>query len=52
MSRSGYTDDVDGWDLIRWRGAVTAAIRGTRGQELLHGLAAALDEPIHDEPTP
>lgn len=43
MSRSGYTDDCDGWDLIRWRGAVKAAIRGTRGQELLHGLATALD---------
>lgn len=43
MSRSGYSDDCDGWALIRWRGAVAAAIRGTRGQELLHGLAAALD---------
>lgn len=43
MSRSGYTDECDGWDLIRWRGAVAAAIRGTRGQELLHGLASALD---------
>ena len=43
MSRSGYSDDCDGWELIRWRGAVAAAIRGTRGQELLHGLASALD---------
>lgn len=43
MSRSGYTDDCDGFALIRWRGAVAAAIRGTRGQELLHGLASALD---------
>lgn len=43
MSRSGYSDDCDGWDLIRWRGAVAAAIRGRRGQELLHGLASALD---------
>ena len=43
MSRSGYSDDIDGWALIRWRGAVAAAIRGHRGQQLLHGLAAALD---------
>lgn len=43
MSRSGYSDDCDGWKLIRWRGAVAAAIRGRRGQELLHGLASALD---------
>lgn len=43
MSRSAYTDDCDGWDLIRWRGAVAAAIRGTRGQELLAGLASSLD---------
>lgn len=43
MSRSGYSDDCDGWGLIRWRGAVKAAIRGKRGQELLHGLASALD---------
>lgn len=35
MSRSGYTDDCDGWDLIRWRGAVAAAIRGKRGQAFL-----------------
>ena len=43
MSRSGYSDDCDGFGLIRWRGAVAAAIRGTRGQEMLHGLASALD---------
>jgi len=43
MSRSQYSDDVDGWELIRWRGAVKAALRGVRGQELLHGLASALD---------
>ena len=43
MSRSGYTYEIDGWDLIRWRGAVQAAIKGIRGQELLHGLASALD---------
>ena len=43
MSRSQYSDDVDGWALIRWRGAVASALRGRRGQELLHGLASALD---------
>lgn len=43
MSRSGYSDDCDGWALIRWRGAVTSAIRGRRGQAFLRELAAALD---------
>lgn len=43
MSRSGYSDDVDGWDLIRWRGAVTSAIRGKRGQAFLREALAALD---------
>ena len=28
MSRSGYTDECDGWELVRWRGAVNSAIRG------------------------
>lgn len=43
MSRSGYSDDCDGWALIRWRGAVNAAIRGKRGQATLLELAVALD---------
>ena len=43
MSRSGYSDDCDGWDLIRWRGAVAAAIRGKRGQAFLKEMIAALD---------
>lgn len=43
MSRSGYSDGCDGWDLIRWRGAVNAAIRGKRGQAFLRELLAALD---------
>ncbi len=43
MSRSGYSDDCDGWDLIRWRGAVASAIRGKRGQEFLKEMLAALD---------
>lgn len=43
MSRSNYDDDCDGWALIRWRGAVKAAIRGERGQALLRDLRDALD---------
>lgn len=41
--RSGYDDGCDGWELIRWRGAVTSAIRGRRGQAFLHELRDALD---------
>lgn len=43
MSRSGYDDGCDGWDLIRWRGAVNSAIKGKRGQVLLSEMAKALD---------
>ena len=43
MSRSGYSEDYDNWDLIRWRGAVTSAIRGKRGQAFLRELLSALD---------
>lgn len=43
MSRSNYDDGCDGWDLIRWRGAVSSATRGARGQKLLREMAAALD---------
>lgn len=43
MSRSDYSEDLDMWDLIRWRGQVASAIRGKRGQKLLRDLAAALD---------
>jgi hypothetical protein len=43
MSRSGYSDDCDGWALIRWRGAVKSAIRGKRGKALLTELRDALD---------
>jgi len=43
MSRSGYSDDCDGWSLIRWRGAVASAIRGYRGQAFLRELVKALD---------
>lgn len=43
MSRSGYHDDLDEWALIRWRGAVDAAMRGKRGQAFLREMLAALD---------
>ena len=43
MSRSGYSDDCDGWELVMWRGAVNSAIRGKRGQAFLREMAAALD---------
>ncbi len=46
MSRSGYTDDYDcedNWQMIRWRGAVTSAMRGKRGQEFFKELLASLD---------
>lgn len=43
MSRSGYRDSCDYWELIRWRGAVASATRGARGQAMLRELLAALD---------
>jgi len=43
MNRSGYSDDCETWDLIRWRGAVNSAIRGRRGQSFLQELASAMD---------
>lgn len=43
MSRSGYTEYCEGWDLIRWRGAVASALRGKRGQAFLREAVAALD---------
>ena len=43
MSRCGYSDDIDSWDLIRWRGAVASAIRGMRGQSFLREMLNALD---------
>lgn len=47
MSRSGY-NEVDGdsytnWDLIKWRGRVSSATRGARGQQFFRDLIAALD---------
>ena len=43
MSRSGYSDDCNGWELIMWRGAVASAIRGKRGQAFLREMLDALD---------
>jgi hypothetical protein len=43
MSRSGYQDYTDQWEVIRWRGAVRSAIRGKRGQAFLREMLAALD---------
>lgn len=43
MSRSGYIEDCEQWDLIRWRGAVASAIRGKNGQLFLLEMLAALD---------
>jgi len=44
MSRSGYSDDCDEqWQFIMWRGAVTSAIAGRRGQSFLKEMLAALD---------
>lgn len=42
MSRSGYSDDCEQWSLIRWRGAVSSALRGKRGQAFLRETLAAL----------
>lgn len=45
MSRSGYNDcDGTNWDFICWRGAVSSAIRGRRGQEFLIEMRNALDD--------
>lgn len=43
MSRSGYSEDIDNWDLIRFRGQVASAFRGRRGQDFLREMLAALD---------
>lgn len=43
MSRSGYSEDLDHWTMIRYRGQVASAIRGSRGQEFLRDLVDSLD---------
>jgi hypothetical protein len=48
MSRAGYDDGCeDWWQHIRWRGAVTSAFRGKRGQAFLRETLAALDALPH-----
>lgn len=44
MSRSGYSDDWDDYNLMNlYRGSVDRAIGGKRGQNFLCELAAAMD---------
>lgn len=43
MSRSGYSCDIDGLELGRWRAQVASAGRGKRGQAFFRDLVAALD---------
>lgn len=43
MSRSGYSDDIDQWDLIKWRGAVASAMGSKRGQAFLLEMWRAID---------
>lgn len=43
MSRSGYSDALDNWSMIKYRGQVASAIRGKRGQAFLRELLVALD---------
>ena len=45
--RANYSEDLDQWDLIRWRGAVASAIRGKRGQAFLQEILASLDAIPH-----
>ena len=43
MSRANYSDDLDNWQLIKWRGAVESAMRGKRGQAFLKEMLAAME---------
>lgn len=44
MSRSGYSEDCDEhWQFAMWRGTVTRAINGKRGQAFLKEMLAAMD---------
>lgn len=44
MSRSNYDDDFEmNWRGIMYRGSVTSATRGKRGQQFFRDLVAALD---------
>lgn len=44
MSRSNYNEDGDdNWALICWRGAVSSAMNGKRGQAFLREMLEAMD---------
>jgi hypothetical protein len=43
VSRSGYSDDYEGSEANVYRGAVTSAIRGKRGQAFIREMLAAFD---------
>jgi len=43
VSRSGYSDDCYGTELVLWRSAVDRALLGRRGQAFLRKLRDALD---------
>ena len=43
MSRSGYADDGENWDFIKYRGVIASATRGKRGQTFFRELLEALD---------
>lgn len=43
MSRSGYTDDCSGFDLIMYRGQVERTIAGRNGQSFLIEMIEAMD---------
>lgn len=43
MSRSGYQDDCSDWELICYRGAVSSAMNGRRGQAFLKEMLTTLD---------
>jgi hypothetical protein len=43
MSRSDYSEDIEHWQLVMWRGAVKKAIRGARGQAFLREMIRALE---------
>jgi hypothetical protein len=44
VSRSGYSEDLDNWQLICWSGAVSSATKGKRGQAFFKELLNALDK--------
>ena len=43
MSRSGYAEDGENWDFIKYRGIIASATRGKRGQTFFRELLEALD---------